>query len=146
VLTKHILGKGAFGQVYLATAQASGNSYLVAVKTEDKKTVTNDILRNEYNILLYVNSKVTCTTSIVLRMISFWEDAECVYLALPLMGPSLGALRKQKAFSLKTVLMIADMTIEQIKIYHQLGIIHRDIKPANLFLMSNNEVKCIDFG
>ena len=26
------------------------------------------------------------------------------------------------------------------------GICHRDVKPANLFLMSNKEIKIIDFG
>jgi serine/threonine protein kinase len=156
VLTKHILGKGAFGKVYLSKSTTNNEDYLLAVKTEDKgdngdkgdKRV-KDILRNEYNILRYTNTKVTCSTSYVLRMLEFWEDDKKLYLALPLMGPSLGALRKQCSFSLKTILMLADMTIEQIKIYHQIGIIHRDIKPDN-FLVSydlpHEHICLTDFG
>lgn len=151
-LTTHVLGKGAFGKVYLSTTKNSINhegTYLLAVKTEDKQSRSKDVLRDEYNILRYINSKAKSTEDNILHILGFWEDEKRLYLALPLMGPSLGALRKQCTFSLKTILMIADMTITQIKTYHQLGIIHRDIKPDN-FLVSyelpHTKIFLTDFG
>ena len=133
--------------------------YLLAVKTEDKADSRNskdkkskeckETLRNEYDILQYVNAKVSCSSCYVMRIITFWEDEKRLYMALPLMGPSLGALRKQTQFSLKTILMIADMTIEQVKTYHQLGIVHRDIKPDNFlvsYALPHEHICLTDFG
>ena len=70
---------------------------------------------------------------------------------MELLGKSLDELFHicNKKFSLKTVLMIADQTLNAIEFVHKMHYIYRDIKPNNFLIGKNessNQIFLIDFG
>ena len=146
IIYPKLLGKGAFGTVYLGLHRDTGK--LVAVKTETK-TNTNGknakVLRHEISILkiLNLNSPSSAVVS--------WEDPETCYLVLPLRGPSLASLHElcNNKFSLQTCMMLGVSFIEAIEPVHLAGIVHRDIKPANLLMdytFPHGKIHLVDFG
>ncbi|TCD63905.1 hypothetical protein EIP91_004784 [Steccherinum ochraceum] len=77
-------------------------------------------------------------------------DGEASVLVMDRLGPTLGDLRRvcRGAFSLKTVLMIAEQMITTIEGVHARGIVYRDIKPDNFAtgLLAQQHIFVFDMG
>jgi serine/threonine protein kinase len=57
-------------------------------------------------------------------------------MVIELLGPSLEDLFAYcgRKFSLKTLILLADMLIQRIEVMHKKGYIHRDLKPENILM------------
>ena len=137
-----VIGKGSFGVVKLGFD--SKNNSFVAVKIQNDD-VKDDILKNEANIIKYMNSK----TSLDLKCHWAGYVDNKYHMITNLYGVSLGSLFKQSnnSFPLKSCAMIGEKIINEIRLIHNSNIIHRDIKPDNImFDLEGKLVHLIDFG
>lgn len=155
MMTKHYLGGGGFGAVYMA--------YEVVVKEDfysivpDKKYAVKQYINvqkskfveNEIDMLTYLNKR-NCNVvkyygyarqnvklqNIYYIVMEYVEGTTLLDItkrhpSIPLVDTLVNYLTK----ILKTLLCI-----------HNAGIIHRDIKPDNIMIRPNNEIVFIDFG
>jgi len=72
-------------------------------------------------------------------------------MVMDLLGPSLEDLFSyaKRKFSLKTILLIADHTVQRIEFIHSKNFLHRDIKPDNFLVgigKKQSMIYAIDFG
>ncbi|KAI3455583.1 hypothetical protein Pfo_012246 [Paulownia fortunei] len=117
----------------------------VAIKLENIKTKHPQLL---YESKLY---KLLQGGTGIPNVRWFGVEGDYNVLVMDLLGPSLEDLFNfcSRKLSLKTVLMLADQTINRVEFIHSRSFLHRDIKPDN-FLMGlgrrANQVYAIDFG
>jgi serine/threonine protein kinase len=140
-ITKRV-GGGSFGDIYLGVG---ANGEKVAVKFE-KHGARCPQLRHEYKVYRELQNAPGFA-----KVHYFGTQDSYNLMVMDLLGPSLEDQFNKcgRRFSLKTVLMIADQTLERVEIMHSRHLIHRDIKPANFVTEPNgagNFVYCIDFG
>ncbi|OQR72901.1 aurora kinase B-like [Tropilaelaps mercedesae] len=140
------LGKGKFGNVYLARRKV--DHFLVALKVLHK----NQLRRNrcEYNLKREIEIQMHLRHPNILCLYRwFWDDRK-IYLVLEF-APG-GELFKYIQNKPKRRLNEAEAAtfmyqmIRALSYCHAKGVIHRDIKPENLLLGVNNELKIADFG
>ncbi|KAI8813070.1 kinase-like domain-containing protein [Cladochytrium replicatum] len=160
------LGKGAFGEVYLAMDLLSGES--VAIKVENP-SCKKPVLKLEISIMRRLQgSPYTCrfincgrfTTpqspeALLAQQASGAGPPIYSYLVMQLLGANLSELRRrcvQNRFSICTTAILAKQMLSGIEALHEVGVLHRDIKPGN-FCLSNetspyDRARCylIDFG
>lgn len=137
------IGRGSFGIVY--SALDITNETTVAVKVEHVSAKPPQ-LESEYK--LYKRFLDSPNSP---KAIFFGMEGDYRVFVLELLGRSLEDIYAQskKAFSLKTVLMLAEQMISAIEYIHNKHIIHRDIKPDNFMMGANNNeniVYLIDYG
>ncbi|KAI8928671.1 kinase-like domain-containing protein [Entophlyctis helioformis] len=154
----NILGKGAFGEVYLAIDLSTNER--VAIKVESpycKKAV----LKLEVSILSklqtspYVCGFVACGRFYSPRSPNV-EPSDPVakegpiysYLVMELLGTNLSDLRKRTngKFSIATTALLAKQMLHAIEAVHAIGILHRDIKPGNFCLAAQGSRHVDEFG
>ncbi len=138
------LGRGKFGNVYLAREKATGA--VVALKVIFKKQV------EKHNVLDQLREEVEIQARLrhpnVLALHGYFHDEKRVYLVLELAtgGELFRKLSKDKHFTephaAKWVIQLA----RALSALHSLNVIHRDIKPENLLLDSDDNLKIADFG
>ncbi|KAI8903164.1 kinase-like domain-containing protein [Gorgonomyces haynaldii] len=154
-----IIGRGAFGQVYLAFDQELQQK--VAIKIESPYC-KKPVLKLEMSILKRHCSKHLCEMIAGGRFISpgFNESLNppiYTYMVMKLLGQSLSELRKlmNGSFSVHTTALLGMQMIQAIKDVHEAGILHRDIKPGNFCIATADGptdrhgrpiVYLIDFG
>ena len=63
-----------------------------------------------------------------------------------LSGTNLRSLLKARPVELKTVFRIGAQIAEALYAAHSEGVIHGDVKPENVMVLSNGQVKLLDFG
>lgn len=140
------LGKGKFGNVYLAREKKS--KYIVALKVLFKSQLQKAQVEHQLRREIEIQSHLRHPN--VLRMFGYFYDESRVYLILEFAprGEMYKVLQKQPhgrfddARTAKYVRQLADA----LKYCHSKKVIHRDIKPENLLLDMKGDLKIADFG
>lgn len=138
------LGKGKFGQVWLARERTYG--FIVALKIISKKDIRGCENTRQLRREIEIHSNLRSEN--IIRMYGYFYDMESVYLVLEYAGN--GEFFKMLTVSGRFGEKIAADYIFQVSnaLYHmhKLNVIHRDIKPENMLMGSDNKVKIADLG
>jgi len=123
------ISAGAFGEIF--QGEHVGTKEKSAIKLEKK--IGTYQLRHEYKIYVLLQSENKYVSRVHYMGMAAIEGVKREMLVLDLLGPSLESLFNycDRKFSLKTVLMLADMLVTRIEYMHYKNVVHRDVKPEN---------------
>jgi aurora kinase A len=138
------LGKGKFGNVYLAREKRS--KFIVALKvlfkSQLQKAGVEHQLRREIEIQSHLRHPH------ILRLYGYFYDSTRVYLILEYApkGELYKELQKNTRFNDQRSATYIYQLSDALMYCHSKKVIHRDIKPENLLLGLKGELKIADFG
>ncbi|KAF4802468.1 Aurora kinase A [Turdus rufiventris] len=138
------LGKGKFGNVYLAREKQS--KFILALKvlfkTQLEEAGVEHQLRREVEIQSHLRHPN------ILRLYGYFHDVTRVYLILEHAprGEVYKELQRLTKFDEQRTATYITELADALSYCHSKRVIHRDIKPENLLLGSNGELKIADFG
>ncbi|KAE8750994.1 hypothetical protein FOCC_FOCC002422 [Frankliniella occidentalis] len=140
------LGKGKFGNVYLAREKTS--KFIIALKVLFKSQLQKANVEHQLRREIEIQSHLRHPN--ILRLYGYFHDEQRVYLILEYApkGELFRALQAQplKRFDeLRTAAYIQQLA-DALHYCHSKKVIHRDIKPENLLLGAKGELKIADFG
>jgi len=138
------LGRGKFGEVFLAKEKAS--KFLVAIKVIDREQVTRANVWHQLRREIEIHAKLRHPN--VVRLYAYFYDKQRVYLVLEYCqrGELYKKLQAEKRFNEPQAAKYFSALCEAIRYLHTQGIMHRDLKPENLLLDREGNVKLADFG
>lgn len=138
------LGKGKFGNVYLARERQS--KYILALKVLFKKQLEKAGVEHQLRREVEIQSHLRHPN--ILRLYGYFHDASRVYLILEFApkGELYGELQRCGKFSEQRSATYMMELADALNYCHTKNVIHRDIKPENLLLGGNGELKIADFG
>jgi len=140
------LGKGKFGNVYLAREKKS--QYIVALKILFKSQLTKSGVEHQLRREIEIQSHLRHPN--ILRLFGYFYDDHKIYLILEFAprGEMYKTLQKCNGGRFdepRASKYIAQMT-QALAYCHSMKVIHRDIKPENLLLDMKGDLKISDFG
>ncbi|KAJ3427421.1 aurora a [Anaeramoeba flamelloides] len=138
------LGKGQFGNVYLAKEKKSKE--FVALKVLFKNKLREIDAEHQLKREVEVQSQLKHKN--VLRMYGHYQDNVRVYLVLEYAngGELFKQLCKVKRFEEPLAANYIASLASALSYCHSKNVIHRDIKPENILIGKNGELKIADFG
>lgn len=138
------LGKGKFGNVYLAREKKS--KFIVALKVLSKKQLVKHNVQHQLRREIEIQSHLHHRN--ILQLYGYFYDDERVYLILEYAprGELYRKLRDCQRFDEKTTSIYIGQIIDALIVCHSRDVIHRDIKPENILIGYNGELKIADFG
>ncbi len=150
------IGRGAMGQVYLATDKKLGTRE-VAVKTVRQDILNSEDLQEGEAIARFEREALSAASirhPHIVDVTDFGETDEGVfYLVMEYVeGESLHKLlRREGTLPIKRAVKILRQIADGVDAAHAQGILHRDLKPANIFIMQSKTnadgfIKVGDFG
>ncbi|PFH46434.1 hypothetical protein AMATHDRAFT_155020, partial [Amanita thiersii Skay4041] len=142
-----VLGAGAQGRVYAATAILSDPSKPFAVKIMKKwgrkqaRDPTTALM--EQFVLKHLRGH-----KFVLGLEASFHDSEYFYLVTPFhVGGDLASLlMRAKRLPMKTVQFYTAEITCGLDYLHKNNVVHRDLKPANILVKGNGHIVISDFG
>src|SRR5437762_4607900 len=155
-LLERRLGRGAMGQVYLASDKKF-STRRVAVKTVRQDILSSDNLQ-EGEAIARFEREAQAAASIqhpnTVSVTDFGESSDGIfYLVMEYVeGETLHKLlRREGTLPVKRAVHLLRQIADGVEAAHELGILHRDLKPANIFIMQKGKggdgfVKVGDFG
>ncbi len=150
------LGRGAMGQVYLATDKNLG-SRKVAVKTVRQDLLNSEDLAEGEAIARFEREAMSAASirhPNTVAVTDFGKTTDGVfYLVMEYVeGETLHKLlRREGTLDVKRAVKLLKQIAEGVEAAHEAGILHRDLKPANIFIMQTKTggdgfIKVGDFG
>uniref|UniRef100_A0A7S3UZZ3 Aurora kinase n=1 Tax=Aplanochytrium stocchinoi TaxID=215587 RepID=A0A7S3UZZ3_9STRA len=140
------LGKGKFGNVYLA--RTTKEKKLVAVKVLFKKDIESHNLMEQLKREIEIHHRLRHKN--VVRLHCYFHDPKRVYLVLEYVsgGELFSALKKSPdgRFSEERASNVIRQICTALHKCHKMRVVHRDIKPENILIGRDGEIKLADFG
>ena len=121
----------------------NNKDYILKLVSKSNKNffVTNERLKNEYEILKKIQSKY------VVKLFSLIENRDYSYLVLErIKGDNLNHFLKNNILELNKKILLIYNIIDAFSFLHSKGILHGDIHDKNILVNKNNlSIKLIDF-
>lgn len=140
------LGKGKFGNVYLAREKKT--KFVVALKVLFKKQVHESGI--EHQVRREIEIQAHLRHANIIRLYGYFHDESRIYMILEYApkGALFKALKEQpdSRFGEKQSAIYIKSLASALYYLHNKNVIHRDIKPENLLLGNDGELKIADFG
>ncbi|XP_078275455.1 aurora kinase C-like [Rhinoraja longicauda] len=138
------LGKGKFGNVYLARERQT--KFILALKVLFKSQLEKAAVEHQLRREVEIQSHLRHTN--ILRLFGYFHDTSRVYLILEYAprGELYKELQKCGKFDDGRSATYMSELADALVYCHSKKVIHRDIKPENLLLGANGELKIADFG
>ncbi|KAK6176482.1 hypothetical protein SNE40_014762 [Patella caerulea] len=141
-----ILGAGAYGKVYFATAKNGEQSAIKQINVEDLRYDTEEM----ENFAREINNLSSLTHKNILCYLDSWQDDERAYIYIKTEYCS-----KKDLWNYVNATGIPDekqlrswicQIASALKHMHDRGYIHRNVKPANVMVVEDLTLKLGDFG
>ena len=138
------LGKGKFGNVYLAREKNS--KFIVALKVLFKSQLQKNGVEHQLRREIEIQSHLRHPH--ILRLYGYFYDSTRVYLILEFAprGELYKELQKCGKFNDARAATFMFQMADALMYCHKKKVIHRDIKPENLLMGLRGELKIADFG
>jgi eukaryotic-like serine/threonine-protein kinase len=146
-----LLGKGAMGEVWLATHNSLGGEFAVKL-VETTDDIEAETAAGRFQLEAQIAAKLSRRTRHIVSVSDHGEEGGMAYLVMELLeGESLEArVKRGGRLDLPETAAIVLQVARALSIAHDEGIFHRDLKPANIFLAKDEDgrllVKLLDFG
>ena len=142
---KSVIGKGAYGQVFLV--KKKNTEQLYAMKVLRKASIVlhgkdSEHTRNERSVLEEINHPF------IVKLHYAFQCPSRLYLILSYAsgGELFGYLAKERMFSEDQAQFYIGEILLGLEHLHGLGIIYRDLKPENVMLGADGHILLTDFG
>ncbi|XP_034179986.1 aurora kinase C [Osmia lignaria lignaria] len=140
------LGKGKFGNVYLAREKKS--KFIIAMKVLFKAQIEKADVEHQVRREIEIQTHLRHPN--ILKMYGYFHDDKRVYLILEYapngeLFKELNAQPNKRFDEIRTATYVSQLA-DALKYCHSKKVIHRDIKPENLLLGMKGELKMADFG
>ncbi|ORE02813.1 kinase-like protein [Rhizopus microsporus var. microsporus] len=138
------LGKGKFGQVYLAREKKS--KFIIALKAQYKSEIISNSTQYQLEREIGIHSQLRHPH--ILRLFGFFHDDSRVYTILEYAarGDLFSSIYRKSRFEEHLAAKYICQLTQALIYLHNRSIIHRDIKPENLLLDEKDNIKLADFG
>ena len=161
ILVGKQLGKGKFGNVYLARLKETNKQELqkvlalkVILKKQIKEAKLESQIRNEYSVFNFLGEYLIQSSldhPNIIKLYGHFCDEERIYFVLEYAnkGDLYDEYARQKRLSEKRVAQVMQDVILGLQYLHSENIIHRDVKPENILINNENDIetaKIADFG
>lgn len=143
-----ILGRGAFGIVYLAEDPKIGR--LVALKTISPEQGLTKEEEADYKakIMQEAQSAGKLIHPNIVTIFDVFEFQQNTYIAMEYLDglPLDKYLQKNKTIPAETIIDFMTQCLDGLSYAHKNKIIHRDLKPSNIMIVKDTLAKITDFG
>ncbi|KAM0673547.1 hypothetical protein GVAV_002922 [Gurleya vavrai] len=143
------LSSGAFGEIYLALDNKTNKEVAIKIDKTSKQRQT----QHEYKMYMLFRKRNSNIISTIYDYGKIDFKNELRYaIVIERLGMSIEEIFKHcnRKFTLKTVLMLADLMISRVEYIHYQHHVHRDLKPDNFMFgrqpHNRKNLYIIDFG
>ena len=139
------VGRGAMGDIYLATDDVLGRE--VAVKVLADRYAADPGIRQRFKREGLAAARISGEPgAITIFDVGDWDDRPFIVMEYVPGGSLEDRIRAEGAQPPARALAWLEQAATALDAAHRHGIVHRDVKPANLLLNDRGEVRVADFG
>ncbi len=139
-----LLGRGGFGQVFLATDPALDRS--VAIKVPKYFQQMRPDIRSRFMEEGRSLAKLAHPAVVAVFDVGVSQQGQPYVVMEFVSGQSLSQRMKSQRFSLSESLDLLIQVADGLRAMHQAQVVHRDLKPGNIVIDSDGRARIIDFG